>query len=155
MPDGNGSRTLWPIAIASEVSNSTAAPHISGDTFFHTSTTITITAVSGADIYYTTDGTTPAAEETEATHRYSSTFEITGTTIVKAIAVVSGQEPSAVATMRFIEAVTTGIEAIAAPDAEDSTQDEYFTLQGIRITDPANGLYIKRCGAHYTKVLIH
>lgn len=60
-----------------------SAPSITGTTPFLNSTTVTITAEDGADIYYTTDGSTPS---TSSTH-YSAPFTIYATTTVKAIAV--------------------------------------------------------------------
>ena len=54
---------------------------------------VTITAATGATIYYTTDGTTPTTESSE----YTASFEITEDTTVKAIAVEDGKLTSAVA----------------------------------------------------------
>ena len=54
---------------------------------------VTITAATGATIYYTTDGTTPTTESSE----YTASFEITEDTTVKAIAVEEGKLTSAVA----------------------------------------------------------
>lgn len=65
------------------------APSISGTTPFETSTTVTIVSLytlSGASIYYTTNGSTPTAEST----RYTSSFTITATTTVKAIVILDG-----------------------------------------------------------------
>lgn len=46
----------------------------------------------------------------------------------------------------------TAIDVIAAEDAEAPA--EYYTLQGIRVANPENGLYIKRQGNKVTKVLV-
>ena len=54
---------------------------------------VTITAATGATIYYTTDGTTPTTESSE----YTASFGITEDTTVKAIAVEEGKLTSAVA----------------------------------------------------------
>lgn len=61
---------------------------------YSSSTFITITAVSGAKIYYTTDGTTP----TEDSNLYTGQFEMErGNTVISAIAVKNGMS-SAVTT---------------------------------------------------------
>lgn len=54
---------------------------------------VTITAATGATIYYTTDGTDPTTES----KKYTTAFEITEDTTVKAIAVEDGKLTSAVA----------------------------------------------------------
>ena len=62
------------------------APVISGDLTFSDTATATISAVSGAAIYYTTNGSTPTVEST----RYTSSLTLEITTTVKAIAVKGG-----------------------------------------------------------------
>lgn len=74
-----------------------AKPEISGAASFTDNTEITITAASGASIYYTTDNTDPTTSSTQ----YSAPFTISETTTVKAIAVETGKDPSAVATATF------------------------------------------------------
>lgn len=49
-------------------------------------------------IYYTTDGSTPDATDTE----YTAPFTISGTVTVKAIATAAGFTPSAVASADFV-----------------------------------------------------
>ena len=72
------------------------APSISGTTPFETSTQVTMSADSGAEIRYTTDGTTPSASST----LYSSAITLTATTTVKAIAIKNGVT-SSVASQKF------------------------------------------------------
>ena len=60
-----------------------AAPVISGNDTFTETTQVTITAESGAAIYYTTDGSNP----TSASTAYSSALTLSETTTIKAIAV--------------------------------------------------------------------
>ena len=54
---------------------------------------VTITAETGATVYYTTDGATP----TEASTKYTAPFDITETVTVKAIAMATGKMQSSVA----------------------------------------------------------
>lgn len=72
------------------------APTISGTTPFYLDTQVTITAVSGATIKYTTDGNNPTAES----QTYSAPFTLEHSTMVKAIAIKDG-ETSEVASKFF------------------------------------------------------
>ena len=63
-----------------------AAPTISGDTSFADTATVTITAEQGAQIRYTTDGSTPTASSS----LYSEQLTLMDTTTVKAIAIKNG-----------------------------------------------------------------
>ena len=81
-----------------------AAPTITGTTPFDNSTTVTITAETGASIYYTLDGSKPSASST----LYSAPFTLSATTTVKAIA-VKDNVSSAVTTQEFVRNVTTFI----------------------------------------------
>ena len=73
-----------------------AAPTISGTTPFEESTEVTITGPDGAEIRYTTDGSTP----TSASSLYSSALTLSDTTTVKAIAIKNGVS-STVASQTF------------------------------------------------------
>ena len=72
------------------------APVISGTTLFDESTQVSISGPNGAEIRYTTDGSTPTAES----NLYSEAFSLTASTTVKAIAIKDGVS-SSVATREF------------------------------------------------------
>ena len=73
-----------------------SAPQISGTTPFAETTSVSIQAEQGAEIRYTTDGSTPTAEST----LYSAAFTLSDTATVKAIA-ISGGQSSQVASKTF------------------------------------------------------
>ncbi len=64
-----------------------AAPSFSGNTQFTESTQVTMSGPDGAEIHYTTDGSTPTAESPV----YSEPLTLSATTTVKAIAIKDGQ----------------------------------------------------------------
>jgi predicted histone-like DNA-binding protein len=78
------------------VTPSLASPTISGTTPFAETTSVSISGPAGAEIHYTTDGSTPTAEST----LYSEAFTLSDTTTVKAIAIKDG-ESSEVASKLF------------------------------------------------------
>lgn len=165
MPDADGVAKLWPMSIAVEGDDRTAVPNIVGAAQFEGRTTIEIVAVAGAAVYYTVDGSEPSTSETGSTRLYSAPFEITATTIVKAIAVADGKEPSAVVTARFVETITTGIEdvdagsikiygsvgTIVAPDGA-----EIYDLSGRRIVSEhiVPGIYLVYYAGRVVKVAV-
>ena len=73
-----------------------AAPTISGTTPFAETTSVSMSGPDGAEIRYTTDGSTPTSEST----LYSEAFTLSDTTTVKAIAIKNG-ESSEVASKLF------------------------------------------------------
>lgn len=77
-------------------------PTITGNATFETSTTVTITGPEGADIYYTTDDSTP----TTSSQKYTAPFSLTESTTVNAIAVKGGKS-STVASKDFSKITCT------------------------------------------------
>lgn len=109
----NGGSDAAPMAVVTpstptpepESPSTVAAPTISGTTPFETSTSVTITAESGAEIHYTTDGNNP----TSASPVYSSAITLEATATVKAIAIKDG-ETSSVASKTFTKGSGGGDE---------------------------------------------
>ena len=107
--DVTNNQTVKAIAIKSNMANSAVAsaaylikcetPVISPATGTHTGAQdVTITcATDGATIYYTTDGTDPDNTKTE----YTGSFKVTNSKTVKAIAIKSGMENSAIASAAY------------------------------------------------------
>ena len=102
MPSSNAT-----LSIVTTAQSAPAAPTISGTSPFETSTEVTITGESGAEIHYTTDGSTP----TSASPTYSTAITLTDTTTVKAIAVKNGLS-SSVATQTFTKGSTPSEDSL-------------------------------------------
>ena len=79
------------------------APSFSGATQFEESTQVTMNGPAGAEIHYTTDGSTPTAEST----LYESPITLSDTTTVKAIAIKDGVS-SNVTSRTYTKGTNTG-----------------------------------------------
>ncbi len=81
-----------------------ATPVISGTTPFESSTIVSISCeTTGANIYYTTDGSAPTTSSTQ----YTGSFTVSATTTVKAIAVKSEYNDSEISVKTFTNSTTT------------------------------------------------
>ena len=116
------------------------APTIEGTTpFYGASNTVTMTAETGAEIYYTmTAGTTAPADPTTSSLKYDGEIVINGTTSFKAIAVKNGLS-SSVTSKTFTKGEAISVSSIA--DFLNQNNDEVCTF-----TNPVTvmGLYNKR-----------
>lgn len=104
-----------------------AAPTISGTTPFDNSTTVTITAETGASIYYTLDGETPTSSSTA----YTGPFTLTETTTVRAIA-VKDDVSSSVTTQVF--------EKNADPNTPGTQNNPYTVAEARAAIDAGTGI---------------
>ena len=95
------------------VTPSVAAPTFSGATQFTESTQVTMNGPAGAEIRYTTNGSTPTAQST----LYTEPITLTETTTVKAIAIKDGQ--SSAVTSRTYSKVEAGGGGDDEPGGDD------------------------------------
>lgn len=129
----NATTTVKAIAIKDGVTSSVAnktftksstpvvnAPSISGTTPFETSTQVTMSAESGAEIRYTTDGSDPTSGST----LYSSAITLNATTTVKAIAIKDG--------------VSSSVASATFTKSEQPVSGRTITVNGSTVTEGAN-----------------
>ena len=95
------------------VTQSVSAPTFSGATQFTESTQVSMNGPAGAEIRYTTNGSTPTAQST----LYSGPLTLTETTTVKAIAIKDGQ--SSAVTSRTYSKVEAGGGGEDEPAGDD------------------------------------
>jgi hypothetical protein len=101
--NGGGTQSGGSQSGGSSQSATLASPTISGTTPFAETTSVSISGPAGAEIHYTTDGSTPTAEST----LYSEAFTLSDTTTVKAIAIKDG-DSSEVASKLFTKSSGDG-----------------------------------------------
>ena len=82
--------------------------------------------------------TAPAAVAREEVRINDVTFSASAKTFIKAIDVEFAK-------------VSTGVEEV---EVEESAEAVYYTLQGVRVENPAGGLYIRVAGKTASKVYI-
>ena len=94
-------------------------PTISGTDKFSDRTEVTITATSGAIIYYTTDGTVP----TNGSQQYNTPITLTETTTIQAIAIEDGHIMSDVVGMAFTKESSGGSSSDSGSSSGGSSSD--------------------------------
>ena len=97
-------------------------PTISGANKFSDRTEVTITATTGASIYYTTDGTVP----TNGSQKYNTPITLTETTTIRAIAIEGGHIMSDVVGMAFTKESSGGSSSdggTSSGSSSDSSSD--------------------------------
>lgn len=129
---------------------SVSAPSINGTTPFETSTSVSMSAESGAEIRYTTDGSQPSANST----LYSAAITLTATTTIKAIAIKDGVS-SEVATSTFTKSSAPVSDVTITVDGNNVAVGQEVTLESdnsIVITVPeGSNLIGKVCGIQYSQ----
>lgn len=127
---------------------SVSAPSINGTTPFETSTSVTMSAESGAEIRYTTDGSQPSANS----NLYSAAITLTETTTIKAIAIKDGVS-SEVATSTFTKSSQPVSEVTMTVNGSPMEIGSHFTITGettVVLNIPSGSSYInKACGVSY------
>jgi hypothetical protein len=141
------SESIKAIAVAPGLTNSTTASatytiltsatatptfSVAGGTYSSAVTVSLADATSGAVIYYTTNGTTPATSST----KYTAPIKVTASETIEAIAVASGHSNSASASAKYtiLTAAATPVFSVKA--------GTYATAQTVTITDATAGVSI-------------
>ena len=96
---------------------SVSAPVISGTSPFETSTSVSMSAESGAQIRYTTDGSNPTSNST----LYNSAITLNATTTVKAIAIKDG--------------VTSSVASATFTKSEQPVSGRTYTVNGSPVAE--------------------
>lgn len=136
---------LYPLEYQQAVSD---VPVISGtelndENQFASTSTVTITAAEGATIYYRTN--------TEADFQvYNAPFTINATTSIYAYAVEEGKQQSREVSVTYYYNPSLGIDGIEV----ENGAAEYYNMQGVRVANPENGMYIRVQNGKAQKVII-
>ncbi len=124
-------RKLKPGRISQMEEASRPPPHLpsvlASGTYLGTQTVTISDATSGAAIFYTTDGSTPAASAGGSTLTYNGPITVTSTQTIRAIAKSSTLAASAVATANYV------IEQRAAAPNFSPGPGTYVTGQSVSI----------------------
>ena len=136
------------------VMETVASPEFSVDSgAVNSGTEVTITcATEGAKIYYTTDGTEPTASSTE----YTAAISVTAVVTLKAIAVKSGMNDSAVASASYTIKGTVATPAFSLTSGEvDSGTSVTITCstEGAKIYYTTDGTEPTASSTEYTEAI--
>ena len=121
-----------------------AKPRISPATgTYYSAQEVTISAVEGAKIYYTTNGSTP----TSSSNEYTAPFSVTETTTVKAVAVKGQNSSDVVESVITIETLQTQtiaeiLKAGATEQASTTATVMGITKTGVLIGDGTGYIYV-------------
>lgn len=127
------------LATKGEITTRSASgvPTISGADKFSDRTEVTITATTGASIYYTTDGTVPTP--TKESQKYDTPITLTETTTIKAIAIEDGHIMSDVVEMAFTKESSGGSSSdggTSGGSSSGSSSSGGFTDSGSETAPP-------------------
>ncbi len=110
---------FWQLAIVRLKLRDSGVPTISGADKFSDRTDVTITATTGAIIYYTTDDTVPTKES----KKYDTPITLTETTTIRAIAIEDGHIMSDVVGMAFTKESSGGSSSDSGSSSGGSSSD--------------------------------
>ena len=54
----------------------------------------------------------------------------------------------------LVEGAMSSVECVEADVVDENAPVEYYNLQGVRVANPANGIFIKRQGSKVTKIYV-
>ena len=128
------------VTIAGTVEETVAKPTFNpaAGTYYSPISVAIVCGTADANIYYTTDGSTPSASSTA----YSEAIALSETTTIKAIA-IKGEKQSEVAEAAYTFATATPVANIAAYNAVDDSVVVQFTNPVIALAKNSNNLYVK------------
>jgi hypothetical protein len=127
-------QTVGAVDYAAEASTPTFSPS-AGD--YTTAPTVTIDSTTpSANIYYTTDGSTPTSPPTGTTQLYSGPIAVNATETVQAIAVANGFGVSPVASAAY------QVGPLASTPAFNPAGGTYNSIQNVAISDATTGATI-------------
>lgn len=136
---------LYPIEYQQAVSEVPviSASDLNEDNEFASTSTVTITAAEGATIYYRTNTETDFQVYTEP-------FTISATTSIYAYAVEEGKQQSREVSVTYYYNPSLGIDGIEV----ENGAAQYYNMQGVRVANPENGMYIRVQNGKARKVII-
>ena len=102
--------------------------------FFNTQITLSLSQENGADIFYTTDGSTPSA----SSQKYTQAININETTVIRAISIETGGLPSQIISNSYFINHTSNLPVVS------------LTIDPAYLFDPKIGIYTEGDGSNGT-----